>query len=103
MLDPKHFVMATPQVIRGAPILVAYYSPDDNDDLGPLAGPGPGEFGGWTFVHELADEGLPEDAALYFFEQLGNVDAAVQAIIEEGLPGAYLRESPSSPFEREEL
>ena len=47
-------------------------------------------------------EGLPEGASLYFFEQLENLDAAVQAIIEEGLPGTYLRESAWEPFEREE-
>lgn len=101
MLDPKHFVMTTPEVVRGAPILLIDYAPDETDDVGALAGSGPGEFGGWTFLHVL--DALPEDAGLYFFEQLGNLDPAVQAIIDQAVAGTYCRESQFAPFEREEL
>ena len=99
MLHPKCFVMTTPQVVRGAAILGIDYSPDSVDELGALGGSEPGEFGGWTLVH--VSDGVPDDADLYFFEQVSNIDPAVRAIIEGAKPGTYSRESEFAPFEYE--
>ena len=101
MLDPKHFVMTTPEVINGAPILMIDYSPDRAEHLGSMAGSGAGEYGGWTFLHVF--DTVPEDADLYFLEQLGELDPAVQTVVGHAVPGIYRRESGFAPFEREEL
>lgn len=97
MLLPKCLVMTTPQVVRGAPILAIDYSPTGAGELGELAGPEEGEFGGWTFLH--VSDGVPDDTDLYFFEQIGPPDEWVAAVIDKAEPGTYSRESDSLPFE----
>jgi hypothetical protein len=99
MLHAKSFVMTTPEVVRGAPILAIDYSPESVGELEELGGSEPGEFGGWTLLH--VSDGVPDDADLYFFEQVSNIDAQVRTIIEEAKPGAHSRESEFAPFEFE--
>lgn len=97
MLHPKSFVMTTPQVLQGAPILTIDYSPEIRDNAGEFGGSDGGEFGGWTFLH--VNDGMPENADLYFFEQIPNIDSAIRVIIEKMSPGTYSRESEFAPFE----
>ena len=99
MLHPKCFVMTTPEVVRGAPILAIDYAPEGVAGFGKLGGSEPGEFGGWTFLH--VNDGVPGNADLYFFERVSNIDPAVRTIIEEAKPGTYSRESEFAPFDFE--
>ncbi len=98
MLHPKCLVMTTPEVIRGAPILVVDYSTESQGESDGFAGTGGGQFSGWTFSHV---QGLPDDAGLYFFEQIPHLDPAIDAIMQDAAPGAYLRETEFAPFEFE--
>lgn len=95
MLDPKCLISATPEVLSGEPILVVSFAPDDSVECGP----GPGDFGCWTFLH--VHEHVPDDTDLHFFEQIPDLDAATRAIVEQAKPGTYWRESEFAPFEFE--
>ena len=91
--------MTTREVLAGAPILGVDFSPDEwRGDDGPEGfGSGGGEFSGWIFVH--THDTVPEHADLYFFDSIAEVDEAVKALIDTGVPGTWSRESEFAPFE----
>ena len=76
MLHPKHLVLATPEVLEGAPILAIVCSPDLVMN---------GEASGWMFLH--VHNAVPDDAEPHFFEDLPELDASVRIIVEGADPG----------------
>ncbi len=86
--------MTTPQVVRGESIRVILYDPDT-----AWGDPGePGQFSGWSFLQAIE---LPESPDLYFFDQV-QLDSHARDVVDQAVPGTYLRDSQSTMFTREQ-
>jgi len=97
MLGPGELVMATPDVVLGAEILVVIYMPETAWHQSSQNREG--TYTGWSFLHSTEPH-LEMD--LHFFNQMQGVDKHVEQIILKALPGVYWRESGQDTFERDD-
>ncbi|MCL4195846.1 MAG: hypothetical protein KJZ69_00010 [Phycisphaerales bacterium] len=98
LLHPKCQICATPEVIRGEPILAITYNDKYNGET--FDGAHPGLYCGFAFFHRLEP---PISLDFYDCDRLKHIDAHVEEVIRKPIPGLYTRESELAPFTWEEF
>lgn len=99
MFHPKSLVLATPQVLRGAPICLVNFCLE-YDGIS-FEEDHPAAFGGWTFMHQISSD-VPELELHFFREVERQFDYFVQDVVDQAVPGTYVRDSEFAPFERDD-
>lgn len=96
---PKSQILATPEVVRGEPIFVITYNNEYNGETFERSHPG--TYCGFAFFHRLDEP--PSSLQFYDFDSLKRIDAHVEDVIENAIPGLYTRDSNLAPFTWEDL
>lgn len=96
---PKCQVLATPEIVGGAPILGIMFNDACEDEK--FDGAHPGLYCGFAFFHRLEEP--PSSLDFVDFDRLKHIDAHVEEVIEKAIPGLYTRESELAPFTWKEL
>lgn len=92
-------ILATPEVIAGAPIFVIMFNDECQGER--FDGSEPGLYCGFAFLHRLEEP--PNGLNFYDFDRLKRIDAYVEEVMENAVLGLYTRESELAPFTWEEL
>lgn len=96
---PKCQILATPEIIDGAPVLGIMFSDECKGEK--FDGSEPGLYCGFGFLHRIDEP--PSSWNFYDFDRLKCIDIHVEDVIENAIPGLYTRESELAPFTWEEF